>query len=106
MTSVISSPNHWWQNWPKTRAYVAEKMFFPTSAEEIASAIQAAEADRRPLRAVGGGWSFSDASLPGAVTTNRPGLHELEAIAEAMPHAETFPLPDQPSIAAIAPGLP
>lgn len=81
---IVESPNHWWQNWPKTHAYVAQKMFFPKSAEEIATAIQAAEGDHRPLRAVGGGWSFSDASLPGTVTTNRPNVYAVEALSEVV----------------------
>jgi FAD/FMN-containing dehydrogenase len=61
----ISGSNHWWQNWSKTHAYVAERMFFPRSPDGIADAVRTAEADRRPLRAVGGGWSFSDASCRG-----------------------------------------
>lgn len=89
MTSA--SPNRWWQNWPKTHAYVAEKMFYPTTAAEIATAIQAAETDHRPVRAVGGGWSFSDAALPGTVTTNRPSVHAVESLARVVPRAIGFP---------------
>src|SRR6202042_2314712 len=62
--SLIKSKNHFWQNWPKTHAYVAGMMCFPTSVEEIAAAVRLAEASMLPLRAVGGGWSFSDAALP------------------------------------------
>jgi hypothetical protein len=103
---VISSPNHWWQNWSKTHAYVASQMFFPRTPDEIASAIQRAEADQRPLRAVGGGWSFSDASLPGTVTTNRPDVHAIEAIAEALPHTQSFdPSAFSPSIASTVTGM-
>jgi hypothetical protein len=105
--TLISSPNHWWQNWSKTHAYVAEKMFFPKSADDVASAIRAAEADRRPVRAVGGGWSFSDASLPGSVTTNRPKIHVVEAVSEVLPFAERFPADKtQSSIASIPTNLP
>jgi hypothetical protein len=89
--AVISSPNHWWQNWPKTHGYVASRMFFPKSVEEIAGAIKTAEADQRPLRAVGGGWSFSDASLPGMVITNRPNVYAVEALSAVVPKAEHFP---------------
>jgi hypothetical protein len=100
---TIASPNHWWQNWSKTHGYVAQKMFFPKSPGEIADAIQSAEASHYPLRAVGGGWSFSDASLPGAVTTNRPSIYAVEALAEVVPQATLFP-PDKAtvSIASIA----
>lgn len=105
---ISEGVNRWWQNWPKTRAYVAQKMFFPKFAGEIASAIQIAEADHRPLRAVGGGWSFSDAALPGMVTTNRPNVYAVEALAEVVPQAVDFPkdrskvsiasIPDSPPI--------
>src|SRR5579859_3162400 len=96
---TIESQNHWWQNWSKTHAYVAEKMFFPTSAGDIASAIKAAEHDGRPLRAVGGGWSFSEAALPGTVSTNIPNVYAVEALAEVVPLAESFPDESQASVA-------
>ena len=101
---MIESPNHWWQNWPKTHAFVAEKMFFPKSVGDIAAAIQTAERNTRPLRAVGGGWSFSDAALPGNVTTNRPNVHGVEALTAVIPEAQRFPQDrTKPSIASIAP---
>src|SRR5438270_9815127 len=89
---TISSSAHWWQNWSKTHAFVTERMFFPKSAGDVAGAIRSAEAGHRPLRAVGGGWSFSDAALPGMTTTNRPNVYGVEALAEAVPRAETFPV--------------
>ena len=104
----ISGQNHWWQNWSKTHAYIAEQMFFPRNADDIAWAIQQAEARQRPIRAVGGGWSFSDASLPGSVTTNRPGVHAVEAMAEVVPRTVTFPPPSpipSPSIASVPAGM-
>jgi hypothetical protein len=87
----ISGQNHWWQNWSKTHAYIAERMFFPRNPDDIAWAIKQAEALQRPIRAVGGGWSFSDASLPGNVTTNRPDVHGVEAMAQVVPRSVTFP---------------
>jgi hypothetical protein len=104
--------NHWWQNWPKTHGYVAAKMFFPTSVQEVADAITTSEADKMPLRAVGGGWSFSDASLPGNIgptlatqpATGRPDVQISDAIDRLLPLAEGFPNDDeQASIAAIDP---
>ncbi|MEO6126139.1 MAG: choice-of-anchor D domain-containing protein [Ilumatobacteraceae bacterium] len=89
--AVTSSSNRWWQNWPKNHAYVAQRMFHPRSAGEISESIREAERRGLPVRAVGGGWSFSDASLPGSVTTNRPGVHGVEALSAAVPHATTFP---------------
>jgi hypothetical protein len=106
--AVPSSANRWWQNWAKTHAFVAERAFFPRSVDEIAEAVRAAEADHRPVRAVGGGWSFSDASLPGAVTTNRPNSYAVDALAGVAPRAPSFPTDlTQPSIGSIvtAPNL-
>jgi hypothetical protein len=103
----IWGPNHWWQNWSKTHAYIAERMFFPRNTDDIAWVIKQAEALQRPIRAVGGGWSFSDASLPGSVTTNRPGVHGVEAMAQVVPRSVAFPPPSpipSPSIASIQAG--
>ncbi len=98
----ISGANHWWQNWSKTHAYLAERMFFPRHPDDIAEAIRAAEQDQRPVRAVGGGWSFSDASLPGSVTTARPDVHVVDALAAALPRTVTFPASTAvPSIASV-----
>src|SRR5690349_10590685 len=52
---LVAAADTWWQNWPKTHAYVAQKTFYPRSVDELAIAIQRAEADARPLRATGGG---------------------------------------------------
>ncbi len=93
--------NHWWQNWPKTHAYVVKRMFFPTSVDEIASGVKTAESDQVPLRAVGGGWSFSDAALPGTVMTGRPTVPVSDSIDEFLPLAEGFPSDQQSSIASI-----
>jgi hypothetical protein len=98
----ISGSNHWWQNWSKTHAYVAERMFFPRRPEDIADAVRGAEADQRSLRAVGGGWSFSDASLPGSVSTGRPNVHVIDACAAALPRTVTFPSdPTAPSVGSV-----
>ena len=60
-----------WTNWGIIDSQTVQlgscsirKMFAPTSSYEIASAISQAEADGRTLRALGSGWSFSDAVLP------------------------------------------
>src|SRR5262249_38797198 len=101
MASIAGS-NHWWQNWSKTHAYVAERAFFPRRPEDLADAIGTAEADQRALRAVGGGWSFSDASLPGSVSTARPNVHVIDAFAAALPRTLTFPPdPTVPSVASV-----
>src|SRR5207248_10176585 len=97
------------QSWPKTHRDIAAQLLFPTSVDEIAAEVKAAEADRVPLRAVGGGWSFSDASLPGNVgpslaaqpATGRPNVTTSESISAVLPLAQGFPADDQPSIASI-----
>ena len=60
-----------WTNWGIVDSTTIEygtavfpKMFFPTNPYEISSAIQQAEMDGVTVRAVGSGWSFSDAALP------------------------------------------
>ncbi len=63
--------NHFWQNWTKTHAYVASTMCFPTSVDEVGAAVRLAEASSLPLRAVGEGWSFTDAALPGPPPVSR-----------------------------------
>jgi hypothetical protein len=88
---AFQSSDHFWQNWPKTHAYVAKKMFFPTTVYEIAGAVRAAEADATPVRAVGGGWSFSEASLPGDVATERPDAIGVEMLAQVVPKAASAP---------------
>lgn len=60
-----------WTNWGIIDAQSLQlgscsirKMFSPTNSYEISSAVRQAEADGRTLRALGSGWSFSDAALP------------------------------------------
>ena len=54
---------HWWQNWPWTFGYVSSARSYPRSLPEISQAITAVPTGQT-TKAVGGGWSFSDASLP------------------------------------------
>jgi hypothetical protein len=54
---------HWWQNWPQTFGYVCQHRSFPRSLAELRQAILSASIDQN-VKAVGGGWSFSDAALP------------------------------------------
>ena len=51
---------YWWSNWGKTFAYSPRKTFVVESLDDIVAAVQGS--DR--IRAVGGGWSFTAASLP------------------------------------------
>lgn len=88
--SLAGRERHYWQNWGKNHAYVCERMLFPRSVDEVGAAVRMAENDNRPLRAVGGGWSFSDVSLPGFVATSRPGAEGLDALRKLVQELETF----------------
>lgn len=76
-------------------------MCFPTRVDEVSSAVRLAEAARLPLRAIGGGWSFSDAVLPGMVATSRPDVGTADRLAYWLPLAEGFP---PPGVSMPAPG--
>jgi len=54
---------YWWQNWPQTFGYVAPYRIVPRSVDDIATAITGV-GGRVPVKAIGGGWSFTDAALP------------------------------------------
>ena len=59
---------YWWENWPQTFGYVAPFRVVPRSLDDIATAVvgtpDGRRPDRTPVKAVGGGWSFTDAALP------------------------------------------
>jgi hypothetical protein len=55
---------YYWQNWPFVFGYVTPNRRYPRSLADIVAAVQEAAQDNLPIKAVGGGWSFSDASLP------------------------------------------
>jgi FAD/FMN-containing dehydrogenase len=61
--SPIDSVNAW-EDWTKTFTFKPTGKYMPRSAAEVAAAILSAEAVSQPLRAVGSGWSFSDAAIP------------------------------------------
>jgi hypothetical protein len=54
---------HWWQNWPQTFGYVCQHRSLPRSLAAVSQAILSGTVDQN-VKAVGGGWSFSDAALP------------------------------------------
>jgi FAD/FMN-containing dehydrogenase len=75
-----------WENWTRTFKFIPERIYRPTSAAEVAAAILAAEVDGRALRAVGSGWSDSDATLPLRDWTSVKGAMEDADVAEAGVH--------------------
>lgn len=52
---------YWWENYPQTFGYVAPFRLVPRSVDAIAAAIGNAG---MPVKAIGGGYSFSDVALP------------------------------------------
>ena len=68
LTPNPARDGYWWENWPQSFGYVAPFRVVPRSLEDIVKAvIGAGTSERReytPVRAVGGGWSFTDAVLP------------------------------------------
>ncbi len=63
---------YWWENWGKTFGYVAPFRSLPRTLDDLVKAVQGAgnvdRPDLTPVKAVGGGWSFSDAALPFTTT--------------------------------------
>ncbi len=59
---------YWWENWGQTFGYVAPFRVVPRSLDDIVAAVAGSATpgrpDARPVKAVGGGWSFTDAALP------------------------------------------
>ena len=66
--TLPSVVEYWWQNWPHTFGYVSPLRSLPRSLAEISEAIVGGGTSQAPreraIKAVGGGWSFTDASLP------------------------------------------
>ena len=56
--------NHWWSNWPATFGYVCPTIYYPQSLSEISDVIKGITNSGQSVKAVGAGWSFTDASLP------------------------------------------
>lgn len=106
--TLAASENRWWQNWGKSRSYVAERAFFPRNVYELSEAVLRAETDNMPVRAVGGGWSFSDVNIPGDVAPWRPFALGIDALAAVVPPSLRFPGdPYDPIISSVArPGVP
>lgn len=90
----------WWQNWSQSLGYVVDttERVIPRSLDEISAAIMGSgtmdREDHTPVKAIGGGWSFSDASVPfqtqaevDAVSTTlrgRVGRQDLHGLLEAI----------------------
>src|SRR5260370_11681019 len=60
-TSVEVLSNYAFQNWPRNIQFNAPAYFRPKTRVELVNAVLRAEGERHHVRAVGSGWSFSDA---------------------------------------------
>jgi len=73
----------WWQNWPLSFGCVIEQRFYPRTVDEIATAITTVGNDQ-PIKAVGAGWSFTDAALPFKTSAELERVSTLERGARGM----------------------
>ncbi|NHZ83261.1 hypothetical protein F2P44_28900 [Massilia sp. CCM 8695] len=53
----------WWQNWGWKYGYVAHEKFIPDTLEALVAYVASLSPNQK-TKAVGGGWSFTDAALP------------------------------------------
>ncbi len=63
LSIAVAQPGYWWENYPQTFGYVTPSRVVPRSVDDIATAITALDGPV-PVKAVGGGFSFSDVALP------------------------------------------
>ena len=64
-----SQDGSWWENWGQTFGYVVSpSRVVPRTLQELVDAVKGSgnvdRPDTTPVKAVGGGWSFTDAALP------------------------------------------
>ena len=82
---VPGPSGYYWRNWPQTFGYVTDGRIFPRSLKDISDAIKST--GQRPLKAVGGGWSFSDAALP---FRTQPEIDRISILERGADGAEDF----------------
>jgi FAD/FMN-containing dehydrogenase len=75
---------YYWRNWPQTFGYVTDGRIYPQSLHELVGAVSTAT---RPTKAVGGGWSFSDAALP---FRTQPEIDRISILKRGADGAEDF----------------
>lgn len=52
-----------WTNWPQTFEYICQTVYYPKTITELSDAVGKISAGTT-VKAVGGGWSFTDATFP------------------------------------------
>jgi len=96
----------WWENWSQTFGYVAPQRVVPRSLDELVGAVIGTgtvdKTDGTPVKAVGGGWSFTDASLPLQLESDvdrasiflkgRPGQQDLHDVLEGLSDSAAVPM--------------
>ena len=105
-TECLATPQSgtWWENWSQTFGYVvAPATIVPHSLAELVAAVAGSgREDTTPVKAVGGGWSFTDASLPMQDSTSvdkvsimlkgRPGQQDLHDITQFLSSRAAQPM--------------
>ena len=105
-TECLATPQSgtWWENWSQTFGYVvAPATIVPHSLAELVAAVAGSgREDTTPVKAVGGGWSFTDASLPMQDSTSvdkasimlkgRPGRQDLHDITQFLSSRAAQPM--------------
>ncbi len=96
----------WWENWSQTFGYVAPNRLIPRSYDDLVAAVTSLSAPSRtaiaPVKAVGGGWSFTDASLPietasdvdkiSLLLKGRPGQQDMHGVLDGLPDSSAAPM--------------
>ena len=95
----------WWENWSQTFGYVVPERAIPRSLDELVLAVTGSgnvdRPDTTPVKAVGGGWSFTDASLPlqqsdvdriSIVNKGRRGQQSMHSLLDNLPSAAGAPM--------------
>ena len=79
---------YYWRNWPQTFGYVTQERHYPRTLKDLKDILAGSGS---PIKAVGGGWSFSDASLPqttqqavDATSILRRGAHGTEDLSHVL----------------------
>ncbi|MFC0623032.1 D-arabinono-1,4-lactone oxidase [Kribbella deserti] len=68
-----------WSNWAGTETATPAEVLTPGSVDELASAVRAAAASGKRLKAVGSGHSFTGCAVPAEVMVRLDGLASIEA---------------------------
>jgi FAD binding domain len=107
----VSVSGAWWQNWGWSYGYVAKRREYPRCVDDIVMAVRSAGRSI-PLKAVGGGWSFTDASLPfltqdavDHVSIQKRGASRRELLVETLEglqYGQTLPMDLEPQCLAEA----